>query len=57
MTLNSVNGCEKVRNDVNGKGSIEIEKAPKDEVFNIDIRNKPYPAQLTKKSFVTGGHK
>jgi aminomethyltransferase len=46
---------------VTGKGialaRIEIEKAPKDEVFNIDIRQKSYPAQLTKKSFVTGGHK
>lgn len=44
-----------------GKGvalaRIEIDKAPKDEVFNIDIRQKSYPAQLTKKPFVTGGHK
>ncbi|MFL5783402.1 MAG: glycine cleavage system aminomethyltransferase GcvT [Bacteriovoracaceae bacterium] len=44
-----------------GKGialaRIEIDKAPKDEVFNIDIRQKAYPAQLTKKAFVTGGHK
>ncbi len=46
---------------ITGKGiafaRIEIEKAPKDEVFNIDIRQKAYPAQLTKKPFVTGGHK
>lgn len=46
---------------VTGKGialaRIEIDKAPKDEVFNIDIRQKAYPAQLTKKPFVTGGHK
>lgn len=46
---------------VTGKGicfaRIEIDKAPIDEVFMIDIRNKAYPAQLTKKPFVTGGHK
>jgi aminomethyltransferase len=36
---------------------IQIDKAPKDEVFLIDIRNKAYPAQLVKKPFVTGGHK
>lgn len=36
---------------------IEIGKAPTDEVFLIDIRQKLYPAQLTKKPFVTGGHK
>lgn len=36
---------------------IEIDKAPTDEVFLVDIRQKPYPAQLTKKPFVTGGHK
>lgn len=36
---------------------IEIEKAPADEVFLVDIRQKAYPAQLTKKPFVTGGHK
>jgi aminomethyltransferase len=36
---------------------IEIDKAPSDEVFIIDIRQRPYPAQLTKKPFVTGGHK
>lgn len=36
---------------------IQIDKAPKDEVFLIDIRNKAYPAQLLKKPFVTGGHK
>lgn len=44
-----------------GKGialaRIEIDKAPKDEVFNIDIRQKPYPAQISKTPFVTGGHK
>lgn len=38
-------------------GRIEIEKAPQDEVFMIDIRQKLYPAQLVKKPFVTGGHK
>lgn len=36
---------------------IQIDKAPKDEVFLIDIRNKMYPAQQVKKPFVTGGHK
>lgn len=36
---------------------IEIDKVPTDEVFLVDIRQKPYPAQLTKKPFVTGGHK
>lgn len=36
---------------------IQIDKAPADEVFSIDIRNKAYPAQLLKKPFVTGGHK
>jgi aminomethyltransferase len=36
---------------------IQIDKAPSDEVFSIDIRNKAYPAQLVKKPFVTGGHK
>ncbi len=36
---------------------IEIDKAPSDEVFLVDIRQKAYPAQLTKKPFVTGGHK
>jgi aminomethyltransferase len=36
---------------------IQIDKAPKDEVFSIDIRSKSYPAQLVKKPFVTGGHK
>lgn len=36
---------------------IQIDKAPADEVFIVDIRQKPYPAQLTKKPFVTGGHK
>lgn len=46
---------------VTGKGialaRIQIDKAPADEVFNIDIRQKSYPAQLVKKPFVTGGHK
>jgi len=36
---------------------IQIDKAPTDEVFMVDIRNKAYPAQLVKKPFVTGGHK
>lgn len=36
---------------------IEIDKAPADEVFSIDIRGKAYPAELVKKPFVTGGHK
>lgn len=36
---------------------IEVDKVPTDEVFFIDIRNKFYNATLTKKSFVTGGHK
>ncbi len=36
---------------------IEIDKVPADEVFNVDIRQKSYPAQLVKKPFVTGGHK
>lgn len=44
-----------------GKGiafaRIEIDKVPTDEVFNVDIRSKSYPAQLVKKPFVTGGHK
>jgi aminomethyltransferase len=36
---------------------IQIDKVPQDEVFFIDIRQKPYEAQLIKKPFVTGGHK
>jgi aminomethyltransferase len=36
---------------------IEIDKAPADEVFSVDIRGKAYPAELVKKPFVTGGHK
>ncbi|HXH73727.1 MAG TPA: glycine cleavage system aminomethyltransferase GcvT [Bacteriovoracaceae bacterium] len=36
---------------------IHVDKAPQDEVFLVDIRQKPYPAQLVKKPFVTGGHK
>lgn len=33
------------------------DKMPVDEVFQVDIRQKPYSAQLVKKPFVTGGHK
>lgn len=36
---------------------IEIDKVPQDEVFLVDIRQKPYAAQVVKKPFVTGGHK
>jgi aminomethyltransferase len=36
---------------------IEIDKVPQDEVFLVDIRQKPYTAQVFKKPFVTGGHK
>lgn len=36
---------------------IEIDKVPQDEVFLVDIRQKPWAAQLVKKPFVTGGHK
>lgn len=36
---------------------IQIDKTPADDIFLIDIRQKAYPAQLTKKPFVTGGHK
>ncbi|HXH32072.1 MAG TPA: glycine cleavage system aminomethyltransferase GcvT [Bacteriovoracaceae bacterium] len=36
---------------------INLDKAPADEVFLVDIRQKPYEAQLVKKPFVTGGHK
>jgi aminomethyltransferase len=36
---------------------IQIDKYPEDEIFLVDIRQKPYPALLTKKPFVTGGHK
>lgn len=36
---------------------IQIDKVPADEVFLVDIRQRPYPAQLMKKPFVTGGHK
>jgi aminomethyltransferase len=36
---------------------IQLDKIPKDEIFFIDIRNKLYDAQLSKKPFVTGGHK
>lgn len=36
---------------------IQIDKAPADDVFLIDIREKAYPARLVKKPFVTGGHK
>ncbi len=36
---------------------IEVAKFPKDEVFFVDIRGKFYNTELTKKAFVTGGHK
>jgi aminomethyltransferase len=36
---------------------IQLDKNPEDEIFFIDIRNKLYDAQLSKKPFVTGGHK
>ena len=36
---------------------INVEKVPSDDVFMVDIRQKPYAAQLMKKPFVTGGHK
>ncbi len=36
---------------------INLDKVPADEVFLVDIRQKPYEAQLVKKPFVTGGHK
>jgi aminomethyltransferase len=36
---------------------IQIDKAPQDEVFLVDIREKLYAATLMKKPFVTGGHK
>jgi aminomethyltransferase len=36
---------------------INVDKVPHDEVFFVDIRQKPYPAQIVKKPFVTGGHK
>ncbi|MFZ4712789.1 MAG: glycine cleavage system aminomethyltransferase GcvT [Bacteriovoracaceae bacterium] len=36
---------------------IETNLYPKDEIFNIVIRDKKYLAKLTKKAFVTGGHK
>ncbi len=35
---------------------IQIDKVPTDEVF-IDIRQKSYPAKISQKPFVTGGHK
>lgn len=38
-------------------GRIEIDKVPADEVFLIEIRQKTFAAQTTKKPFVTGGHK
>lgn len=44
-----------------GKGvafaRIEASKLPSDDIYQVDIRQKLYAAQLTKKSFVTGGHK
>lgn len=36
---------------------VEVAKYPKDEVFFVDIRGKFYNTELTKKAFVTGGHK
>ncbi len=36
---------------------VEIANFPKDEVFFVDIRGKFYNTTLTKKAFVTGGHK
>lgn len=36
---------------------IQSDKVPADEIYLIDIRQKSYPAQITKKPFVTGGHK
>lgn len=36
---------------------IEIDQYPKDEIFFVDIRGKFYNTELTKKAFVTGGHK
>ncbi len=36
---------------------IKIDRYPEDEIFQVDIRQKLYSAQLTKKPFVTGGHK
>ena len=36
---------------------IENTKVPQNEIYYIDIRQKPYLANLIKKPFVTGGHK
>lgn len=36
---------------------IQIDKVPSDEVVLVDIRQKAYLAHITKKPFVTGGHK
>lgn len=36
---------------------IETSKYPQNEIFNVDIRQKPYSAQFVKKPFVNGGHK
>ena len=36
---------------------IKLDLYPEDEVFQVDIRQKFYSAELTKKPFVTGGHK
>lgn len=36
---------------------IEAKKVPADDVYQVNIRNNNYPATLTKKAFVTGGHK
>ena len=42
-----------------GKGiaMARIENTCKDDLFHIDIRGKKYEAILTKKPFVSGGHK
>lgn len=36
---------------------IHVDKFPQDDIFFVDIRQKPYAAKLEKKPFVTGGHK
>jgi aminomethyltransferase len=44
-----------------GKGiafaRIELSKVPHDEIYQVDIRQKYYPAKQVKQPFVTGGHK
>jgi aminomethyltransferase len=53
--------CSGTMSVVTGTGialaHIETNLYPKDENFNIVIRDKKYPAKVTKKAFVTGGHK